>query len=307
MFFVFLRVLFFFVVVVVLSISDLMCFCSAGGKSAANSGSSSSSPGPSDHYAFNIEKVYYHDMNSSVEASMGYKGNFKSLMKINTARQINLVKCQQLTCHEFTHHIQHCLLNDLQKKFPEFEISIGRSPMGMLLEATAELAVKLMFPKQTRIKHLKKIIDVFYANWNNKNELINNCARLVEIDDIITQLWSLYTLTCKNYVNGHISKLQVDLLMKTHGMKPKNSWPNSDFFEKYRSYIIGYGWGKTLVESYLKCLVKLNNSNNNSNNNNSDHNQQEQMWSLFEQFLRFPQTPQFMLNYIKSNTQHVNF
>lgn len=95
-----------------------------------------------------IQQQYYDDGKDSVEATcepISEQPN-TSLIRVNLARPISVEKCQQLTAHEGTHHIQNCLTRPAFTKYPELAFEFKYSPMDFVFEAAAEVAIQTLSP-----------------------------------------------------------------------------------------------------------------------------------------------------------------
>lgn len=221
---------------------------------------------------------FYHDINDSAEAWAQYKGDFTSDIKCNKARPITIEKCQQLASHEGTHHYNFCLFDEVTKNLPEFQVQLSSSPISFIMEGAAEVGVDLIFEKALREKHLReKLIPML----NNIELRADEAAqRLMTIDYLTTELWRSHTLIAKDFVNKVDDKEKCIKRMREESLKPNNSWPNCDFYEKYKSYMISYGWGKYIIMQYL-LLQKGN------------------IWDNYLNFLRKPPTPNTIIETLK--------
>eukprot|EP01084_Bolivina_argentea_P120530 213671_1 len=240
-----------------------------------------------------IHTEYYTNPHDPSETYSSYHSNLHTVMRMNKSRKITFEQCQQLTAHQSTHHIQFCLLDDICRKYPEFQCGLSLSPIDFLLEGGAELAVDLIFPKKVRIKKLQKILNMF-----NKNHLCDRIELLLDIDQIMNELWRLYTVIARDMINGNISLIKASELMENMGMKSRESWPNVDFYKQYKSYVVGYGFGKSIIKRYLerKSKVKFDTINENDAN-------RRKLWNEFEEFFKFPLTPAQILQSIQTKSK----
>jgi hypothetical protein len=191
---------------------------------------------------------YYNDITDSAEAYAQRIDRYSSVIRCNKARSISIIKVQQLTAHEATHHFQYCFLDDIIKDHPEFELrEYSRNMYGYLLEGGAEVAVDLIFPYEERKNHLiNKLLPLINRETSNEEVEI-----LMKIDSLTTKLWPGYIKTAKMYLNSEISEENSDRIMLEKYLKPKESWPNTLFFKNVRTYIGSYGWGKERIIEYL--------------------------------------------------------
>jgi len=196
----------------------------------------------------NLLIEYYDDEKDSAEAYAMYLKDYKSKIRCNKARSISIIKAQQLTCHEATHHYHFCFLEDSSSKYPELKLSLQYDPLSFILEGSAEVAVSLIFNDNERKKHLKEVLFPIIGLKDIDDSEID---LLVELDKLTTNLWPAYIHCCKNIVDKNINEEECDRIMKEDYLKPKESWPNSNFFMDHGAYSASYGWGKELILRYL--------------------------------------------------------
>lgn len=223
---------------------------------------------------------YFNDINDSAEAYAFYIGNNVSDILCNTARPISIIKSQQLTAHEGTHHYHFCMLETFYQKYPFLKSDIELHPLSFIIEAAAEVAVDLIFKEDFRIVHLEQLLKLAEL----PQTLATKLEKLLKVDTNLTKMWRAYTLTAKRFLNGELSEEECIKEMEEQNFRLNNSWPNCEFFKKFRSYISSYGWGKHLIMSYLK-------------------NQEGDVWESFLNFLRYPLSPTELTIVYNRNSQ----
>lgn len=191
---------------------------------------------------------FYHDINDPAEAYADRIEAYFSYIKCNKARKISIIKVQQLTAHEATHHYQFTFLDDIISSYPEFHLAdYSMNLYSYLLEAGAEVAVDLIFPYKERREHLEKVLLPLICRSTSSNEI----DILMKLDYLTTKVWAGYINTAMKYLNKEISFEESNRIMHEKYFKQENSWPNTLFFKNFGSYIGSYGWGKQLILKYL--------------------------------------------------------
>lgn len=224
---------------------------------------------------WSLEQECFSDLSCCFEATCGYKGNRTSVMKVNTARPIDLCKCQQLASHEFTHHIQFCIVEEmLLPHYPEFHCDIDFGPWSFILEAGAEVAVDCLFTPTRRKAQLKAL--EFHLLSSSEVE------KIVDLDSLAwREMWRVWTAVAQDLVDGRVSKDEAILLQK-RALKTETSWPNTDFMQQYGAYILGYGYGSELMRRYLK-----------------QKSPGTEPWKAYVEFMKRPEPPSVMWNALR--------
>ncbi len=181
-----------------------------------------------------------------------YKGNYKSLIQINTDLPIRISRAVDLGCHEGYpgHHVLNLMVEErLARKngWKEYEVNPLYSPTSVLSEGSANYGIDLAFPAAERLAFER---DVLYplagldpktakAYWNMQQ---------------MTETLSGVRLTiAKMYLDGEVSRLQaLELTQKYLLLSPARAEQSVKFTDHYRSYVINYGWGKDLVRDYIE-------------------------------------------------------
>ena len=88
----------------------------------------------------------------------------------------------------------------------------------------------------------------------------------------------------KNYLNGEWDREStVDFLVKYNLNTREKAEKKLDFVEFYRSYVINYSYGFSLVTKFIE-------------QNGGTEDDLKRRWHLFKQLLTRPQTPSGLLN-----------
>ena len=207
-----------------------------------------------------------------------YKGNFYSVIEVNTDLPIYIDRAVDLAAHEGYpgHHVYNVLLeSNLAKKrnWVEFKVYALFSPQSLIAEGTANYGISVAFPGDERIKFEK---DVLFP-----------LARLNPADaDLyykVLELQKKFSYSgneaARNLLDGNWTREQTVNWLQKNALRIKDSADKYvSFIEKYRSYVINYNLGMDIVKDYIE-------------RNGGTENNPARRWELFEHLLSTPQTP----------------
>ena len=181
-----------------------------------------------------------------------YKGNYKSLIQINTDLPIRISRAVDLGCHEGYpgHHVLNLLVEErLARKngWKEYEVNPLYSPTSVLSEGSANFGIDLAFPAAERLAFER---DVLYPMAG----IDPNAAQAYWTMQQMTEALSGARLTiAKMYLDGEVTRPQaLALTQKYLLLSPARAEQSIAFTDHYRSYVINYGWGKDLVRGYVE-------------------------------------------------------
>ena len=207
-----------------------------------------------------------------------YKGNFFSLIEVNTDLPIFIDRAVDLAAHEGYpgHHVYNVLLeSNLAKKrnWAEFKVYALFSPQSLIAEGTANYGIAMAFPGDERIKFEKEIL--FPLAGLNPEEA-DLYYKVLELQKNFSYSGNE---AARNFLDGMWTREQtVEWLMK-NALRTKDSADKYvSFIEKYRSYVINYNLGMDIVKDYIE-------------RNGGTENNLGKRWELFEHLLSTPQTP----------------
>jgi len=207
-----------------------------------------------------------------------YKGNFYSVIQVNTDLPIYIDRAVDLAAHEGYpgHHVYNVLLeSNLAKKrnWPEFKVYALFSPQSLIAEGTANYGIEMAFPGDERIKFEKEVL--FPLAGLNPEE----ASLYYKVLELQKNFSYSGNEAARNFLDGKWTREQsVDWLMK-NALRTKDSADKYvSFIEKYRSYVINYNLGMDIVKDYIE-------------RNGGTENNSAKRWELFEQLLSTPQTP----------------
>jgi hypothetical protein len=181
-----------------------------------------------------------------------YKGNYKSLIQINTDLPIRISRAVDLGCHEGYpgHHVLNLMVEQKlarRKGWKEYEVNPLYSPTSVLSEGSANYGIDLAFPGPERLAFER---DVLYPLAGLDPATAEAYWKMQQM----TEALSGARLTiAKMYLDGEIDRAKaLELTQKYQLLSPKRAEQQVGFTDHYRSYVINYGWGKDLVRAYIE-------------------------------------------------------
>ena len=201
-----------------------------------------------------------------------YKGNFHSLIQINTDLQIFIERAIDVASHESYpgHHVYNMLLEEnLYRNKGWVEISLYPlfSPQSLIAEGSANYGIEVAFPGKEKNRFAKEVL-----------------LPLAGLDTagLDTYFDALSLKGALNYVRNEVGR---GLINKTMDEKEAMRWlveyglsneetaaKSISFIKKYRSYVINYNYGLELVKNYIESKGGTNTA-------------LDKRWELFGQLL----------------------
>ncbi len=207
-----------------------------------------------------------------------YKGNFYSVIQVNTDLPIFIDRAIDLAAHEGYpgHHVYNVLLesNLVDKRgWKEFTVYALFTPQSLIAEGTANYGIEMAFPGDERIKFEKEVL--FPLAGLNPNE----ADLYYKVLELQTKFNYAGNEAARNYLNGNWTREQTIAWLQKYSLRTKESADKYvSFIEKYRSYVINYNLGMDIVKNYIE-------------RNGGTENNPSKRWELFEYLLSTPQTP----------------
>ena len=208
-----------------------------------------------------------------------YKGNYTSLIQINTDTRIFIERAIDVGSHESYpgHHVYNMLLEkNLYQDKGWVEISLYPlfSPQSFIAEGSANYGIDLVFPGDKKIRFAKEkllplagldttFIGIYFKSLAIRGKL--NYAR---------------NEAARGIVNQTMNDQQVlDWLMNYCLYNQETALKSISFIKKYRSYVINYNYGQDLVRNYIEL-------------NETDP---KKRWEVFGKLLSNPVLPEKLL------------
>lgn len=208
-----------------------------------------------------------------------YKGNYQSLIQINTDLQIFIDRAIDVGSHESYpgHHVYNMLLEkNLYHEKGWLEISLYPlfSPQSLIAEGSANYGIDLVFPgTESKIAFCKNVLLP---------------AAGLDTSGISTYFKALAIRAKLNFARNEVGR---GILNKTMNpatalrwltdyclMNDETAHKSIRFIEVNRSYVINYNYGMELIKNYIEA-------------NGGGASQPEKSWAIFKDLLSNPVLP----------------
>ena len=207
-----------------------------------------------------------------------YKGNYRSVIQVNTDLPIYIDRAIDLAAHEGYpgHHVYNALLEKnlvRDRGWIEFSVYPLFSPQSLIAEGTANFGREVVFTKPERMAFEKEVL------WPAAGIDPSRAEEFYAVQDLVKKLTYATNEAARQYVNGEIdANAAATWLQKYALMDEKRAKQATKFIEKYRSYVINYNLGEDMVRSYIE-------------KRGGTEQQPEQRWREFEELLASPRLP----------------
>ena len=182
-----------------------------------------------------------------------YKGNYSSLIQINTDLPIYIERAIDVGSHESYpgHHVYNMLLEKNlyhDKGWTEVSLYPLFSPQSLIAEGSANFGIDVVFPGNEKTRYAREIllplagldttgIDLYFKALAIKGQLAyarNEAAR--------------------GLLNGTMSEKEVMRWLMGYGLSNEESAAKSiSFIKANRTYVINYNYGMDLVKKYIEA------------------------------------------------------
>lgn len=209
-----------------------------------------------------------------------YKGNFTSVIQVNTDLPITIDRAIDLACHEGYpgHHVYNALLEQHLVKdrgWVEFSVYPLFSPQSLIAEGTANFGIEVAFPGEARTAFEREKL---YPLAGLDPATADTFAR---VQRQIAKLSYAGNEAARRYLNGEIDRAAAADYLQKWAMSPKDrAEQRTRFFDEYRSYVINYNLGQDLVKQYVE-----------RHGGTEDPKASEVRWKIFGELLSSPRLP----------------
>ncbi len=211
-----------------------------------------------------------------------YKGNFHSVIQVNTDLPTYIDRAVDLAAHEGYpgHHVYNSLLEKnlvRDRGWMEFSVYALFSPQSLVAEGTANFGREVAFPtKNERMKFEKEVL--FPAAGIDASRADEYYA----VQDLMKELDYATNEAARRLINGEINEsAAVQWLQKYALMEPARAQQRVKFIQRYRSYVINYNLGEDMVRRYIEKRSGTD---------------PEKRWSEFGKLLSSPRLPSGIQN-----------
>jgi hypothetical protein len=207
-----------------------------------------------------------------------YKGNYQSVIQVNTDLPVYIDRAIDLAAHEGYpgHHVYNALLEKnlvRDRGWVEFSVYALFSPQSLIAEGTANFGREVVFTKPERLEFEKKVL------WPAAGTDPSRVEEFYAVQDLVKQLNYATNEAARRYLTGEMdANATATWLEKYALMDEKRAKQGTRFIEKYRSYVINYNLGEDMVRTYIE-------------KHGGTAEQPEKRWREFEQLLASPRLP----------------
>jgi hypothetical protein len=181
-----------------------------------------------------------------------YKGNYHSVIQVNTSLPIYIDRAVDLACHEGYpgHHVYNALLEKTlvrDRGWVEFSVYALFSPQSLIAEGSANYGIDIAFPGDERIAYEQSTL------FPLAGLPAASAGEYYRIQELVRELSYAGNEAARRYLNGEIdAAAAADWLQRYALMSPAASRQRVKFFDTYRSYVINYNLGQDLVRQYVE-------------------------------------------------------
>jgi hypothetical protein len=181
-----------------------------------------------------------------------YKGNFHSLIQVNTDLPVRIDDIFVLAAHEGYpgHHVSWSLQEHVSvngRGWAESTVYPIFSPLSLIQEGTAEYGVELAFPAEEKVEYAKEVLFPLAGLDEEPVELY------FQVEDIALVLGRGEAKIARRYLDGDLTAEQaMQLLVDTALVSRERAAQSVRFWDWGRSYVITYTVGKDMVRDYIE-------------------------------------------------------
>jgi len=181
-----------------------------------------------------------------------YKGNYTSLIQVNTDLPMAISRALDLACHEGYpgHHAYNVLLEKnlvRDRGWVEFSVYPLNSPQSLIAEGSGNYGLVMAFPGDERMKFDRDVLFPLAGLDPNDAETYHRTLRL------LAALGYTSSEAAQRYLDGEMARDEAKAWLVRYGLStPERAEQQLKFAERYRSYVINYTLGQDLVREYIE-------------------------------------------------------
>jgi hypothetical protein len=207
-----------------------------------------------------------------------YKGNYHSVIQVNTDLPTYIDRAVDLAAHEGYpgHHVYNTLLEKNlthDRGWIEFSVYPLYSPQSLVAEGSANFGREVAFTKPGRRKFEKEVL------WPAAGLDSAKADQYYEVEDLVDKLSYATNEAARQLIDGKIdAAAAADWLEKYELEEPNRARKRVEFIRHYGSYVINYNYGEDLVRQYIE-------------KHGGTPEQTAKRWKLFGELLASPRLP----------------
>ena len=208
-----------------------------------------------------------------------YKGNYQSVIQINTDLPIYIDRAVDLGCHEAYpgHHVYNVLLErDLVRGRGWLEYCVYPlfSPQSLIAEGTANHGIELCFTDDERLAFEQQVV---FPLAGLDPAL---APRYLELNRRLAQLAYADNDIARQYLEGGLDREQaVEWLVNVRLYPAEKALQRLQFYDGMGAYVINYNLGQDMARAWVERQGAT----------------REQHWAAFRELMSSPRTPAGLL------------
>jgi hypothetical protein len=208
-----------------------------------------------------------------------YKGNFQSVIQVNTDVPVFIDRALDVACHEGYpgHHTYNMMLEHelvRGRGWPEYQVYPLFSPQSLIAEGSANYGIDIAFTQTERLAFEREVLFPLAGLDPSQVE------RYAVVQEIAREVNFAVNDAAREYLEGRIDAKQAAAWLERYAlMSPEQAAQRVRFMDRYRSYVINYNFGRDLVGGAIDRDTGAGAS-------------QEARWKMFASILSSPILPQ---------------
>ncbi|WP_071324157.1 hypothetical protein [Janthinobacterium sp. 1_2014MBL_MicDiv] len=181
-----------------------------------------------------------------------YKGNYQSVIQINTDLPIYIDRAVDLGCHEAYpgHHVYNVLLErDLVRGrgWIEYCIYPLYSPQSLIAEGTANYGIELSFTEAERLEFEQQVL---YPLAGIDPAL---APRYAQLNSLLARLSYADNDIARQYLEGGLTREEaLEWLVNVRLYPAEKSAQRLQFYDAMGAYVINYNLGQDMAKAYVE-------------------------------------------------------
>lgn len=181
-----------------------------------------------------------------------YKGNYQSVIQINTDLPVYIDRAVDLGCHEAYpgHHVYNLLLErDLvrAKGWMEYCIYPLYSPQSLIAEGTANYGIELSFTDAERLDFEQRVL---YPLAGLDPAL---APRYTQLNHLLAKLSYADNDIARQYLEGSLTREEaLEWLVNVRLYPAEKSAQRLQFYDAMGAYVINYNLGQHMAKAYVE-------------------------------------------------------
>jgi hypothetical protein len=181
-----------------------------------------------------------------------YKGNYTSVIQVNTDLPVGVSRALDLACHEGYpgHHTYNVLLEKnlvRDRGWVEYTVYPLNSPQSLIAEGTGNFGLEIAFPGDERMKFDRDVLFPLAGLDPAEAERFHRIAKLSAAVGYASNE------AARRWLNGEATRDEAKAWLVKYGLStPERAEQQMKFIERYRSYVINYNVGLALVRGHVK-------------------------------------------------------